>query len=239
MIRSEETGEEREIIAKTLVSPPYRQAQLRWSPDGRSILSARDLQLINVQTGDVTSIVQFDLADRIAIKDAEWSHDGKTIFYIRVVQSSEQWPHSIVAHDLETGEEKELYQGNIWQGSLAISPDGQRLVFTDGHALKVMPAAGGEPRVLHRVQDTEGEAVDYGFAWTADGRYILEMHIPDQSGPTELWRMPTEGGKLQKVLEMDGLMIDISIHPDGRRIAFTREQGGMEVWAMENFLPLD
>ncbi len=101
-----------------------------------------------------------------------------------------------------------------------------------------MPAAGGEPRGLHRMQDTEGEAVDYGFAWTADGRYILGMHMPDQSGPTKLWRIPAEGGKPQKLLEMDGLS-DITVHPDGRRITFSGGWSEMEVWAMEDFLPLD
>ncbi len=37
---------------------------------------------------------------------------------------------------------------------------------------------------------------------------------------------------------MDGLT-DISVHPDGERIAFTGGRVQMEVWAMENFLILD
>ena len=74
-------------------------------------------------------------------------------------------------------------------------------------------------------------------AWTRDGRYVLfVMGNRGQPGPTELWRVPAEGGEPQKLLEMNGLS-DISVHPDGRRIAFTGGSTQMEVWAMENFLP--
>ena len=244
VIRSEETGEEREVIAKTPMFPLHRQSYLRWSPDGRSILSGGTytggIRLIDVQTGDVIPIVQLDPTDRINIFDCVWPPDGKTIFFIRLVMSG-QWPWSIVAHDLETGKEKELCQEDSWSG-LAVSPDGQRLVFASGRALEVIPTAGGEPRVLHRLQDTEKFALPVAgscLAWTADGRYVLfVIRSVDQPWPTGLWRVPAAGGEPQKLLEMDRLS-DISVHPDGRRIAFTSGWSQMEVWAMENFLILD
>ena len=182
VIRSVETGEEREL------HPEARLENLHWSPDGCSILCGRSLQIIDAQTGDVTSIVQFDPADRIGIYDCVWHPDGKAIFYIRVVISG-QWPHSIVAHDLETGKEKELFQGDIdWPG-LAISPDGQWLVFADEYVLRMTPTVGGEPRVLHRLRDAERfswGAVGSGLAWTVDGRYVLlGVHMPGQPEPPE------------------------------------------------------
>ena len=244
VIRSTETGEERELYPEAALANTDLPPNLRWSPDGRSILCGKRLQIINAQTGDVTPMVQFNPADRIRIGGAVWSPDRREIFYVRVVMSG-QWPHSIVAHDLETGKEKELYKGDrdiTWPG-LAISPDGRRLVFAGEDVLKVMPTTGGEPRVFHRLQDMEGfaqNAVGSGLAWTVDGRYVLFgiRRRGQPEAPEELWRVPVEGGEPQRLLETDGLS-DISVHPDGRRIAFTGGWIQMEVWAMENFLILD
>ncbi len=235
VIRSVETGEERELY------PEAALQNLHWSPDGRSILCGKSLQIIDVQTGDVTPIAQSDPTGRIHICGAEWACDGKAVFSLREVRVG-PWYRSIIAHDLETGKEKELHKGGISWAGLAVSPGGRRLVFADGRALKVMPTIGGEPREFHRLQDTRIFAANdagSGFAWTTDGRYVLlGIHRPGRPGPTELWRVPVEEGEPQKLLEMAGLK-DISVHPDGRRIAFTGGRPQMEVWAMENFLTMD
>jgi Tol biopolymer transport system component len=55
----------------------------------------------------------------------------------------------------------------------------------------------------------------------------------------ELWRIRMEGGEAQKVGSLVKGLNGLSVHPDGRRIAFTAvEQRGAEVWVMENFLPV-
>ena len=143
-------------------------------------------------------------------------------------------------HDLETGEEKELWQEGVHWVGLGISPDGRQLVFgKDYKTLMVMAVEGGESRILHRLQEG-GFAFDCSPTWTADGRYVLFGKCNPTFRETqsqELWRVPAEGGEAQKLLEMEGLG-DISLHPDGQRIAFTG--GGRnisEVWVMENFLP--
>ena len=49
-----------------------------------------------------------------------------------------------------------------------------------------------------------------------------------------------EGGELQPLgLAMEGLLLyGLSVHPDGRRIAFTAGQDfGSQTWVMENLLP--
>ncbi len=238
VIRSVETGEERELQDRASLTGAGWPPSIRWSPDGRSIIGGNRLQIIDTQTGEVTLMVQLG-PTTIVIRSAEWSPDGKAVFYTRGIRRQPPW--SIMAHDLETGNEKEVYQGKMRPG-LAISPDGRQLAFAQFRALNVMPAAGGEPRVCHRLQDTKIFALNdtrTSLAWTPDGRYVLfVIRSVDQPGPTELWRVNPEGGEAQKLLEMDGLS-DISVHPDGQRIAFTSGRAQMEVWAMENFLTLD
>ena len=96
----------------------------------------------------------------------------------------------------------------------------------------VMAVEGGESRILHRLQEG-GFALRCSPTWTTDGCYVLF----GKRNPNELWRVPSEGGEAQKLLEMEGLR-SISAHPDGQRIAFA---GGWpntsEVWVMENLLP--
>jgi Tol biopolymer transport system component len=179
-------------------------------------------------------------------------------FYIRRRVDSGGWSYSIVVHDLGTGREQELRRdichprepGVIGIGpDLRISPDGRQLTFSPGdfntgeRLLKVMPTAGGEPRELLRLKDPERFC---GSRWTPDGRYILfgtrKRWSPDHPDePVELWRIPAEGGEPQKLLAMDGLLVidrllNLSIHPDGQRIAFTGGKEEAEVWVMENFL---
>ena len=111
IIRSMETGEERELHAELREA----HAALYWSPDGRSILvgqQKKGLDLIDVQTADVTPITR-ELAGCSA-----WSPDGKTIFYIRQSGARDRWLRSIVAHDLETGREQELQRSGVGKAGL-------------------------------------------------------------------------------------------------------------------------
>jgi len=244
-IRSMETGKEREILPK-LRGFSYP----RWSPDGRSILvfgsdknRRQGLYLIDAQTGDITFIVQNEPG--AVIKDYEWSPDGKAIFYTETNRTKKAY--RILLYDLETRKEKELYQTTFPTAAsnfyLALSPDGQQLAFatTDQsltsffERLKVMPAAGGEPRELLRLQPPERFN---SIAWTADGREILFVKgSPSvQEHTFELWRVSAEGGEPQKLeLAMDNLQV--RVHPDGRRIAFSAGKWIREIWVMENFLP--
>ena len=104
-----------------------------------------------------------------------------------------------------------------------------------------MPAEGGKPRELFRVQRGD---IDPGLvAWTPDGRYVLfgKRRSGGPNGAGELWRIPVEGGEPKKVELMLGVGFfkGLRVHPDGKRIAFhnrTRLRG-QELWVIKNFLP--
>ncbi|MCK4645370.1 MAG: PD40 domain-containing protein [Candidatus Aminicenantes bacterium] len=228
---------------------------ISWAPDGRSIIvvgvdkeNVQGVYKIDVQTGDVTSIVRFERGS--IIKQPAWSLDGKSIFY-PYWQFTENLA-CILVRDLETGQEEELYRQTAPPdiGRVTLSPDGQKLAFLTAtgdtvkkilqhHVLRVIPAAGGKPYDLIKVPVSEGMIASY--AWTPTGREIL-LSKRVSSGMQEqkcdeLWMIPTEGGEPRKLgLAMDKIL-NLSIHPDGQRIAFISHKGGAEIWVMENFLP--
>jgi Tol biopolymer transport system component len=252
IIRSLESGEERQLQSPI---KPWGLSRPRWSPDGRFILlrgqdmknlNNEGLYKIDVQTGNATTILQSDPSR--SLSSAIWSPDGKTIFYTAYRFSSKSG--QILARDLETGQEKELYAApppinNITSSSLALSPDGKQLGFiwpdqpTRSSALMVIPTAGGVPREIFRVKEPEFISRN-ALTWTPDGRQLLFLRNRSQSplSKDELWRISAEGGKPQKTdLAMVGLGA-ISVHPDGRRLTFTALQNNKnEIWVMENFLP--
>ena len=261
-IRTIRTGEVRRLRLK-IHRMGGHAFQPHWSPDGRSLLAqgrykGDHFYRIDAHTGEVTPIVQTQRLTEWPV----WSSDGKAIFYRRSHRSNRS--QSLVVRDLETGRERELYRGAlptalgeyVGASNLAVSPNGQRLAFVwsdfdeqgrTSTALKVISTAtGGEPRELLRVHPPE---VIFQPAWMPDGGHVLfgrgrrPWPTPGRSGQEprfELWRISAEGGEPQHLgLAMKGLLLyGLSVHPDGRRIAFTAGRSlGSQTWVMENILP--
>ena len=105
-----------------------------------------------------------------------------------------------------------------------------------------MPIKGGEARDVCQIAKDPGA---HRLIWTPDGQKILftlrrqDVAKPVNSDQTfELWQVSAAGGQPQKVgLAMERLR-DLSLHPDGKRLAFAAGQSKPEVWVMENFLPV-
>jgi Tol biopolymer transport system component len=240
-VRSTASGEVRELASKL-----NRVAWVRWSPDGRSLLASGQHPTgefgrfrIDVQTGDFERIVKTTFGWSQA-----WSRDGKAIFLHGTNSATNR--STIVVRDLETGQEKELHSiakgSSNYAGSLVLSRDGRQLAFEVSESgstmIKVMPAAGGEARELLRGDGSLMRNADGTIVWAPDGRSVLFARQTSRgSSKTELWSISVQGGEPRKLELTAENMRDLSVHPDGRHIAFTAGQGRSEVWVMENFLP--
>ena len=249
VIRSVETGQERDLSPKSLgMAAAHAWGTPRWSPDGRSILVAGlakgatprnyGLHLVDVQTGDFTTLVQ-DVVEKEPLGTSPrypvFSNDGKQINYVR--------GQSIMTFDLNTRQESELYRANSGIYMLATSPDGQQLAFCESSEavnpsiLMTIPASGGEPRELFEIEEGKRFSWDVGLSWTPDGQHVVVGRPGATDLPDELWIIPATGGEPRK-LNLGFKVRKLSLHPDGRRIAFgQRFAGGGDIWVMENFLP--
>ncbi len=228
---------------------------LHWSADGKAVFAtaqdkeSQGLFKIDVQTGKPNLVAQSGSGS--IIKTFAVSSDGKTLFYGHF-----QWEKrlaTIVRHDLESGQENEIYRQAAPPDltGLALSPDGKRLSFCTlnipadqtvnatntatnaSYVIRILPSMGGEAREL-----LAGRIQEWIFpVWAKDGKRIVfggKLSGPKET-KREIWQIPVEGGDPQKVSsEMTGR--DITFHPDGRRITFTSGSTLKEIWVMENFL---
>ncbi len=239
VIRSVETGQVRELRPNLgLLYLP------RWAPDGRSFVSMgtdfqgrQGINKIDAATGEATPIAISSPGSLFRMP--QWSPDGKRIYY-------SVYPYrdaAMIERDLASGSERRLIrrEGLLY---LSVSPDGRYVAGTSldpsskSSSLLLIPIEGGEPRELLRVTAPQGF---YLVAWMPDGRGVIvrKMLSASENASEELWLVPVGDGQPRK-LEIDKLSLGdspVSIHPDGRQIAYLGGETKKEVWILENFLP--
>lgn len=238
-IEDVETGEGRVLTEKFGYT-----SDLDWSPDGNSIAIStygdnrgQGIYIADVPSGSL----------RLAIKRTEdvkplrprWAPGGKAIYYRRLPSDSDG---AIVRHELSTGEETLIFEDAYSVGvarsdgrlALCVKLDG------DERGLFVADAEGRGAKEIYRVGATD----ELSFpVWTPDGQFIIFWHRrnqrPDPAKQTwELMRIAAGGGEpLRLQLDEEDARSHISIHPDGKRIAFSVNSTSQEVWVLENFLP--
>ena len=108
-------------VPSSKIDPRYN---LRWSPDGRTILvvgvgpeNQPGAYAVDAQTGEVVASLPWAFW-------VEWSRDGKTVFY----RHNDPNKAPLLVRDLKTGEDKELSRTPM--GPIAVSPDGRWLAFS-------------------------------------------------------------------------------------------------------------
>lgn len=120
-----------------------------------------------------------------------------------------------------TGDE----QGNF---EPALSPDGERVAFVssrDGNAeLYTMTADGGAPTRL-----TTSPGDDSAPRWSADGQTLAFVSARDLDRGMDVFVIPAAGGEAKALLparDAPVLVRDLSVSPDGTKLAFTELSQG-------------
>ena len=132
-----------------------------------------------------------------------------------------------------------LPEGDPGPGRPTPSPDGSVIAravrgYPKGYnSLLLVPPSGGPPRELARLKQPEGFTA--AFAWSPDGKYVYFTRHTNSD--TELMRIPAAGGAMESVGLRMSMIRDLTIHPDGKHIAFAGgESNNLELWALEGFL---
>jgi Tol biopolymer transport system component len=235
MIRSLETGKEREIPVNA-----NRINRLAWFPDGAALAfigldsTGTSIIRLDVESGALSTLVP--AGPEAFFLQVHVVPDGRALVYS--VLNLKTQGRAIMTRNLQTGEEKTV-TSSLSPLGLAPSPDGKQLAVFDNpektrqQAIFVMPLAGGESREVRRFEKP-------GFitgrpSWSPDGRFILFPARPEDKA--EIMCVSVDGGEPRTLgISMAGLG-DVSVHPDGTRVAFGAGQSKSEVWVIENFLP--
>jgi Tol biopolymer transport system component len=165
------------------ITDPGDQGAPRWSPDGRLLAYVSNdpgspVFLVPPDGGTPKELIKTNqpalAGNPQEIMGARpWSADGKTLLVSRSVEAR---PFAIFRVDRDTGEAEQLTHAP--PGAIDVmatySFDDKRILFLRGRrgrhgkvAMMVMPAAGGEPEVLHE------EANIRGLLWRPDNRRVV------------------------------------------------------------------
>jgi Tol biopolymer transport system component len=237
-IRDEISGKTRSLVPNL---PGF--ADLFWSPDGSRIAvygrdqdHGRGYYSIDIQSGAVTPIVINQEAKEF-MQFIQWGSGSRTVFigYKEMLEIREK--------ELNTGKENVIYraaQKDVRGGLFALSSDRARIAFKKWQAgeeverLTIMNLDGKDSKDLWTVQPPYSIT---HIVWTPDNRSLLFSQRKgggDQS-ENELWIVGVDDGEAKRIGILNHLAMDLRVHPNGRRIAFSVADKKTEVWTLENF----
>ena len=141
-----------------------------------------------------------------------WSPNGNAIAWIRSFSSSSQ---VLIVHDLGTGRERQLTNGNENIDSMVWTVDDQ-IIFSSNRGgntnLWTIPASGGEAS-----QVTKGGGPDIGMSVSRSGRTLVYLQ---QQPVGFLWTANVDGSSLRQISFDEREIWEPTMSSDKKQIAF-------------------
>ena len=235
VVRDLASGEEREIPTDL---PSGAMAE--WMPDSRRVLlRGKELFFLDVETGTKTLLRMDDKFEGRRIGRVIPTPDPNTLIF----STEHGIGAKVVEYKIDSRATRVLYeapQSSVFEvNARAVSPDGRWLVVFENEskenwkALMVMPLGGGQPRDLLRERGPFIGSV----AWTPDSKDLLVAGT-FLGEPLAIWRFPAiEGGQPKRLIKLDTIWTEMSLHPDGRMLVFDSGWSEKSLWAATNVLP--
>lgn len=245
VIHDTQSGTNRKITSNLYGIPQDTWAKPRWSGDGKSLLvngatkdMLRGYYLVNVESGKETPVLVTKTEPRETKATGYfhiYSRDGKDIYYVSKDNQT------ILKRNLESEQEETIFSSKDLIASFGISPDESQIILAlwlnERNVLYTIPSSGGELKKLSEFKENQSP---YVISWTPDNEFVLIGVITSKDPASyEIMRIPVNGGEpeplfLSEELFTEGVISDISVHPDGKQVLFTVESNSSVIWALEN-----
>jgi dipeptidyl aminopeptidase/acylaminoacyl peptidase len=208
-----------------------RDTSPRWAPDGKRLAFVRSaatqssggdgggrpqpgqIYILPLDGGEAWPIT--DLAN--GANGPSWSPDGRTIAFNSSTKPDDSTKRDAAQHKSDvTVITRAVYRANGNPGY--VDSEQHAHIFT----VAVSGNAADKPQPK---QITDGEFDERGIEWAPDGSkiYFTSTRVAEpyyQPTGSDLFSVPVAGGPITKVASIDGTIGDVSVAPDGRRIAF-------------------
>lgn len=209
--------------------------QPRLSPDGKMLAISYQgaIWIVPAAGGVMTRLTDGEGFDH----EPAWSPDGKQIAFVR---GPNQFGGELHVIDSTTGVKVTLLKPIQVRGTynfhkLDFSPDGTKLlsVFRTGvteHGLAWYDLKTGAVKPL----DVTFPSYSSRYGLSPDGKWIVYTTLQDQAGEqsgnngpqADVWKMPAEGGKPEKIVRFPSRIHDLCFHADGKSLIVVSELGG-------------
>jgi serine/threonine protein kinase len=246
--KNEATPSTRLLLISALGGPPREIASyeayprdMSWSVDGKSILVSTDDAVYAISVVDKQKKKILDAPPNHVYRSVTLSPDGHTLALIDSEGHFESRNEAQIyllsmgddGHAIGTPHLLRTDQNAV--NSLAWTPDSKALVFGGATGMGTsslwrVPINGGPEIGLGSVGDGKLAPTIVGPAGR-HGERMVNLHIV---GDTDIWKVPLENGKPGTAVPLIASTrheLDPRYSPDGKKIAFTSDQGGLtDVW---------
>jgi len=231
-------------------------AEGSWSPDGRHFaVTTRSFDTVSFGrarfgisiVGPETRRTEPVVEDTVPIGSPRWSPDGTIVYYARSYNELRRIrvdPRTGRPRGTSTLVQRDLQMVPGWLGlaHFSINPEGRRFVYPRGSRFSniyvVEPGPSDTARqgsmlgsMASVSQLTHGTALRWTPRVSPDGRWIAFAERKSGSTETELFRVPIDGGPVERLTFGARVSGGIAWSPDGKQIAFATHRGNhAEIW---------
>ena len=233
-----------------VLSPDGQQLVLAYAPPkpGETQLGYTDFYLFTPGSSEPPRALKLRQEPNESFFGPVWSPDGKTIvyahFFVTMTDNKPVYHYASERTDL-FGKSETLIADSFWP---VPSPDGSRLAYVsadlaslsndlyiadaDGKNAQALTSPGVTPPVDLHFFDVDGKTIFFSMvnpetppatSWW-EKLFGIKM-VTAHSAPSDWYRVPAEGGKIERVTHVNDSGLYGAISPDGKHLAYISVSG--------------